>query len=210
LQSIENKGEAATVRFSSQPESDREQLYAKLKRQHETEIHLLKIEYEAKLLGYENRIADLKDVFRLETQRPIHVSHQEAKLVSNPQNFNQSPISVSGQGNVLNLGEISGQVSTVIRQLPEAPPGQPDLKALLAQLQSLIEHSQELSPEDKASALKKVAEIAEAGKSPGAGKSAAKEVLRFFKGLIGDMQAAGSFIAELTALVGKIGGWFGL
>jgi hypothetical protein len=130
--------------------------------------------------------------------------------VSNPQNFNQSPISVSGQGNVLNLGEISGQVSTVIRQLPEAPPGQPDLKALLAQLQSLIEHSQELSPEDKASALKKVAEIAEAGKSPGAGKSAAKEVLRFFKGLIGDMQAAGSFIAELTALVGKIGGWFGL
>ncbi|NEQ53096.1 MAG: pentapeptide repeat-containing protein [Leptolyngbya sp. SIO3F4] len=73
-------------------------------------------------------------------------------------------------GSTLNLGEISGQVTTQINQLPAAETGQPDLKDLLAQLQAAIEQDTELSDDEKAEALGEVAKLAKAGATPKEGK----------------------------------------
>ena len=206
LQSIEKKGEGAAVRFSTPPGFDRaqlERLHADLVREQEVQIMRL----ETKLEGYENRIADLKDLFRLETQRPL-LPQQAIHVMNHPQHFNHSPVTVSGQGNVVNLGEISGQVSTAINQLPEARPGRPDLKALLAQLQQALQQAEGLSEEDKAQALGKVKDIAQAGLAP-ANPGLAKDSLRYLKGLLADMKEAGSLAQDLAALLGRVGGWFG-
>ena len=71
-------------------------------------------------------------------------------------------------GSTLNLGEISGQVSNQINQLPDvAPePGKPSLKDLLTQLQQAVESDPELSEVEKKEALGEVAKLAEAGSNP--------------------------------------------
>ena len=72
------------------------------------------------------------------------------------------------QGNVINLGEISGQVSNQINQLPEAAPSddQRSLKALLTELQTAIEAETELGDVEKKEALGEVGKLAEAGTKP--------------------------------------------
>ncbi|MEL6383631.1 MAG: pentapeptide repeat-containing protein, partial [Cyanobacteria bacterium J06626_18] len=71
-------------------------------------------------------------------------------------------------GSTLNLGEISGQVSNQISQLPDTTPGtdQPSLKELLVQLQAAVEQDTELSEIEKKEALGEVAKLAEAGTQP--------------------------------------------
>ena len=72
------------------------------------------------------------------------------------------------QGNVINLGEISGQVSNQINQLPNTTsnPEQPSLKDLLSQLKTAIEADSELNTDEKAEALNEVAKLAKAGSVP--------------------------------------------
>jgi len=72
------------------------------------------------------------------------------------------------QGNVVNLGELSGQVTNQINQLPDTASGsdQPNLKALLTQLQEAVETDTELSDDEKAEALGEVAKLARAGTNP--------------------------------------------
>jgi hypothetical protein len=70
-------------------------------------------------------------------------------------------------GSTLNLGEISGNVSNVVNQLPSSPdPNQPGIKELLSALQTAIEAEAELSPTDKADALEQVKTLAEVGQDP--------------------------------------------
>ncbi|MEO1094506.1 MAG: pentapeptide repeat-containing protein [Cyanobacteria bacterium J06638_28] len=72
------------------------------------------------------------------------------------------------QGDVVNLGEISGQVTNQINQLADVPtsPDQPSLKDLLAQIQAAVEADTELSDDEKAEALGEVGKLAKAGKNP--------------------------------------------
>ena len=76
---------------------------------------------------------------------------------------------VNLSGSKINLGEISGQVSNQINQLPDAAPDQPNLKDLLTQLQAAVETDTELSEVEKKEALGEVAKLAEAGSQPKAG-----------------------------------------
>lgn len=73
-------------------------------------------------------------------------------------------------GSTLNLGEISGQVTNQINQLPEATSDQPSLKDLLTQLQTAIDQDTELGDDEKAEALGEVAKLAKAGTAPKEGK----------------------------------------
>ncbi|MEM7794275.1 MAG: pentapeptide repeat-containing protein [Cyanobacteria bacterium P01_C01_bin.118] len=69
-------------------------------------------------------------------------------------------------GSTLNLGEISGQVTNQINQLPTTATDQPNLKDLLTQLQTAIDQDTELSDDEKAEALGEVAKLAKAGTDP--------------------------------------------
>ncbi|MGK7887721.1 MAG: pentapeptide repeat-containing protein [Leptolyngbyaceae cyanobacterium] len=70
----------------------------------------------------------------------------------------------SGDG-IVNLGTISGNVTSAINQLPDAPESQaeqPSFKTLLTQLQQVIEADSELSDPDKSDLLEQVQALAEA------------------------------------------------
>ena len=80
---------------------------------------------------------------------------------------NVSGITGGDVSGVINLGEISGDVTNTINQLPDAlPSNEPGLKELLSQLQVAIEAEPELPDEDKAEALEQVKVLAEAGQNP--------------------------------------------
>ena len=85
-----------------------------------------------------------------------------------------------------NLGEVSGQVTQTINQLPDPPDAseEENLKALLTQLQKLIEIEPALSDEDKVEALEQVQVLAEVGQAPEDGplKKAAKTSMKILKG----------------------------
>jgi uncharacterized protein YjbI with pentapeptide repeats len=92
--------------------------------------------------------------------------------MNNPINTGDGSFYAGGDVNLsastLNLGEISGQVSNQIDQLPDVAPesGRPNLKDLLAQLKEAIEADAELSEVEKKEALGEVAKLAEAGSNP--------------------------------------------
>jgi hypothetical protein len=134
------------------------------------------------------------------------------------ENINQSRnINVKGDftvsGSTVNLGEISGQVTNTINQLPASlQPDEPGIKELLEQLQQAIESAEELKPEDKAEALKQVQALAEAGKDPAEAekKNMAKSAIRWFKGMLTEL-AEPSAIAQLCKkLLPHIATIFGL
>ncbi|NER85397.1 MAG: pentapeptide repeat-containing protein, partial [Leptolyngbya sp. SIO1D8] len=100
------------------------------------------------------------------------LSSIEINNMNNPVNTGDGSVyagrDISLSGSTLNLGEISGQVSNQINQLPNAIAGsdQQSLKGLLTQLQGLIEEESELTGDEKAEALGEVAKLAKAGSNP--------------------------------------------
>lgn len=74
---------------------------------------------------------------------------------------------VNLSGSTINLGEISGQVTNQINQIP-APtaPDQPNLRDILTQLKTAAETDGELSDDEKAEALQAISRIAAAGTEP--------------------------------------------
>ena len=64
---------------------------------------------------------------------------------------------VENVSGIVNLGEISGDVTNAIGQLPDnSESDEPSLKELLTQLQAAIEATSALPSEDKAEALEQV------------------------------------------------------
>jgi uncharacterized protein YjbI with pentapeptide repeats len=128
----------------------------------------LKEGYKSGLLeGQTQRANDLKEVMLSFTQNPLSIHN-----MNNPINTGDGSFYAGGDvnltGSTLNLGEISGQVTNQINQLPDAAPtpDQPSLKTLLLQLKAAIETDTELSDDEKAEALGELAKLAKAGRSP--------------------------------------------
>jgi hypothetical protein len=134
--------------------------------------------YEARLqaattraqLGAEQRRAD--DVKEVALGFSKFLSSIQINNMNNPINTGDGSLyagrNVNLTGSTLNLGEISGQVSNQINQLPDVAPeaGQPSLKDLLTQLKEAVETDAELSEVEKKEALGEVAKLAEAGSDP--------------------------------------------
>ncbi|MEM1281155.1 MAG: pentapeptide repeat-containing protein [Cyanobacteria bacterium P01_H01_bin.152] len=136
----------------------------------------LKAGYTSGLLeGQKQRADDVKEVALGFSQI---LSSIQINNMNNPINTGDSSLVNTGtqgnvntgtmQGDVVNLGEISGQVTNQINQLADAPtrPDQPSLKDLLAQLKEAVEADAELSDDEKAEALGEVSKLAKAGQKP--------------------------------------------
>jgi hypothetical protein len=114
---------------------------------------------------------------------------------------------VHAHDSVINLGQISGDVSQQINQLSgEADPDQARLKELLTQLQQLIEAEPELTPGDKAEGLEQVKVLAEAAQKPNDGpfKKAAKTAVKILRGTAAGLPAATQFFLNLSGLLTEI------
>ena len=124
--------------------------------------------------------------------------------MSNHINFTDSTINNNG---ILNLGEINGNVSQTIQQLPAE---QNDLKALLSQLQTLINTSP-LTETAKQKALSKTQDIVEATQKPEAEQqNIVQKTLGYFDGLADSLESGTETAIKLGETVAGIAHLFGL
>jgi uncharacterized protein YjbI with pentapeptide repeats len=112
---------------------------------------------------------------------------------------------VNLSGSTLNLGQISGQVTNQINQIPApATPNQPDLRNILNQLKTAVEGDNELSDDEKAEALQAVARIATAGTEPnpdGKTKGIVKRATATLKGMTETLTDASKLADACTKLL---------
>jgi hypothetical protein len=142
---------------------------------------------------------------KIENQTIQGGNQQFADTISN-KNINITGSTINNNG-ILNLGEINGNVSQAIQQLPAE---QNDLKTLLSQLQNLI-NTTPLSDTSKQKALSKTQEIAEAPKMLEAEqKNLVQKTLGYFEGLNDSLEKAPDIALKLGETVAKIALLFGL
>jgi uncharacterized protein YjbI with pentapeptide repeats len=102
--------------------------------------------------------------FNVETVQGDFMPEHRGININAGDNANISGVS-SGDG-IVNLGEISGNVTNAINQLPESSePEQVSIKTLLTQLQRAIESDADLSTPDKSDLLEQVKSLTEAKQS---------------------------------------------
>ena len=96
--------------------------------------------------------------------RPIHV---EAKAMSNSSDTSKTINIRDINNSVVNLGEIIGDVTNTIKQIPaENSPQNKELKALLQELTEAIKTETNLDDDEKAEAANQVKKIAQAIQNP--------------------------------------------
>ncbi len=183
VQSIENKGEGVVVvKLSAPPGTDKAAVHQSFSVCYQTALQEAEARYKAQLEAKEEQImvyrqqnADMHEIVKMLANRPVTVDVKAiAESKSMQGNDNSRNISIGGDFNPsgsninINLGEISGQVSNEINQLPDAPVSQeqPGLKELLTQLKEAVEQDMELTADEKAEALGEGAKLAKAGNDP--------------------------------------------
>ncbi|MEO1146990.1 MAG: pentapeptide repeat-containing protein [Cyanobacteria bacterium J06638_22] len=183
VQSIANKGDGVVVvKLNAAPDADKSAIHQASMEVYQVALKEAEARYKAQLSAKDDQIAiyreqsaKMEGIVEILANRPINVDVKAtAESKSMQGNDYSRNVSIGGDFNAtnsnvtLNLGEISGQVSNQINQLPDgAPePGKPSLKALLTQLQAAIEADKELSDIEKKEAFGEVAKLAEAGSAP--------------------------------------------
>lgn len=165
IQAIEKQGEDVLLTLQVPEGTDK----AKVERSWDAGYQLgLEAGYMKGLLqGQTQRAEDVKEVALGFSK---FLSSIQITNMNNPINSGGGGFINTGsmEGNVVNLGELSGQVTVQINQLPDAAPSgeQRSLKELLTKLQQAIEAETELSDVEKKEALGEVGKLAEAGTKP--------------------------------------------
>lgn len=119
---------------------------------------------------YREKSGEMKSIIDLLAQRPITVNATaESKIMQNsPDNSqNLNNVNITANNSVVNLDEISGNVTNTIQHLANS--SQPDaieLSDRLQQHQTAIEAETELNDDDKAGALEQLNTLAQAGQNP--------------------------------------------
>lgn len=229
IQSIENKGDGVVVvRVNVPPDANKAKIHSEFNQNYEVALKVLEARYQAELRAkdeqiviYREKSADMKELISLLASKPVNIpvnvevkATAEGKAVSD--SIDQSrKIEVNGNvtGSTLNLGEISGTVTTTINQLPDSPQAnQAGIKELLTQLQTAIEAENDLPQEDKVEALEQVKVLAEAGKNPqeGAMQKMGKTAIKILKGTITGLPSATKLVEECNKLLPLISKLLGL
>ena len=190
LQSIENKGEGYVIaKLKVSEEVNKEQLHQKITGNYELAVKALHEKNRLLLEAKDNQIESLQKIldegcgymgqlisslggrFSLSGKENhlYFVDNREGRAVMSEINQSKN-ISVGGDlsqnASTLNLGDISGEVSNVIEQVPSetlASEGR-SLKKLLLQLKAAIESESLLNEEDKIDLLEQLKTLSEAQK----------------------------------------------
>jgi uncharacterized protein YjbI with pentapeptide repeats len=175
IQGLKNMGQDTEVGVAVSENMDKGQFEHIFDSIYETKLKDIQVKYQAQLeakdkmleakdemiLFQKQSIIDIKEILGLTKPPNIifnPIFHAEAKAVAE-----QNPITIKAgrdiSGNVINLGEITGNVTNAINQIPNKEDSG-DIKTLLTQLQEAISSDESLKDEDKAYALSKVKELA--------------------------------------------------
>lgn len=219
IQSIENKGDGVVVvKLNAAPGLDKTAVHQSFMSGYQTAFQEAEERYKAQLHAKDEQIQDyrqqnanMQEVVKLLAARPINVDVQaiaESKTVQGndqSQNFNvQGNFNINAQNSVVNLRDISGQVSNQISQLSAAAPtDSPTLKDLLTQLQAAIEADSELGEDEKAEALTEVGELAKAAQKPQEGtmQKLAKRSINVLKGMAAALSETSQFVVASKELL---------
>jgi len=224
IQSIENKGDGViVVRVDAPPNSNKEKIHSEFKQTYEEIRQQLEVQYKQQLnakdreIGiYEQQSVQMWSVINRLAERPPVSTIENIlgnKFVNDQSQTFQGNVNINAQNSVVNLRDISGQVSNQINQLPtELAFDQPNLKDLLAQLQSAVEADSELGENEKVEALVEVGELAKAAQSPKEGvmQKAAKGAMNALKGITAGLSDASKLASACKELIPLITSMFGL
>lgn len=168
IREIKKKGEDIQLTISVPENTDKGEFERNFDRSYEAKLRELEATYQNQILETQidtlkQSMTDIKDILQIAKSANINVSptfQNEAKAMTE-----QNPITIKAgrdiSGNVINLGEIKGNVTNAINQLPNRVEGdQPDIKTLLTQMQEIISDNKDLSDEDKADALEQIESLA--------------------------------------------------
>ena len=201
IQSIENKGDGVmVVKLKAAPDTDKAGVHQLFMSGYHTALEAAEQRYKAQLQAKDDEIqryhqqnANMQEVVKLLAAKPITIDVRataESKAMQgndHSQNLNiQGDFNLKANNSVVSLGDISGQVSNQIHQLPlDSTPGQPSLRELLSQLQQAIETDPELQDSTRVEALTEVQELATAAQhpEPGVMQKAAKAAMNGLKGI---------------------------
>ena len=195
---IEWRGNGLNIRYTAAPDVDKSDLnheyftnYARIRKELLGSIQLRLAAQDAEINRMEGvinkfieagthqstvqaeNIQVIQGKFLMTENRGIHIKTGD--------NANVSGLS-SGEG-IVNLGNISGNITNAINQLPDSSePAQENLKTLLAQLQQVIEIDSNLTDPDKADLLEQVQLLAEAKQveEPEKREGIARKALKMF------------------------------
>ncbi len=178
IQRIENKGDGVVVvRVNVPPETDKSKIHSEFNQQYELALKALEARYQAELQAKEGEIiryredsANMWEVIKLQASQKINVQMSAEAKAMNESNDSSRKIEIGNiggnfvaSGQALSIGDISGNVTNTINQLPdEIDPTQPNLKELLTQLQAAITAEPSLPETDKADLLEQVQNLATA------------------------------------------------
>ena len=220
IQAIENKGDGVVVvKLHAGPNVDKETIHHSFMQRYQKALKAVEQAYKAELHAkdreiqiYRQHSADLSEIAKLQAKQTINV---EAKAIagSNDVNDNSNNLNITGNisGSTISFGDINGQVSNQINQLPPAAPGQPDIQELLSQIQALIQSEGQLSDASRAFALEQLKELASAAQNPqdSAMKKVAKQSMAILNNIsiVSGSVQMGVFLKQAWPL---IFGFFGL
>jgi prephenate dehydratase len=205
------------VKLQAAPNTDKEALHRSFMQGYQKAFKAAEQKYKSQLHAkdreiqiYHQESASLYEILKLQAQRPINV---KAIAGNNDVNDNSNNLNITGDisGSTISFGDINGQVSNQINQLPPAAPGQPDIQELLSQIQALIQSEGQLSDASRAFALEQLKELVRAAHNPqdSAMKKVAKQSMALLNNIsiISGSVQMGVFLKQAWPL---IHGFFGL
>jgi uncharacterized protein YjbI with pentapeptide repeats len=170
FQAIEKKGNDVLLTLTVPENADKAKIYQDFIQTYYARIRQLEAQTEQLQL----HAGDLKEIVLILAGKPQTIVNEASINTMQETNRKIEIGSIGGDfnasGQALNLGEmdISGQVTNMIKQLPDESISteQLGIKELLTQLQKVINEEIELSNEDKADLLEQVKTLAQANQTP--------------------------------------------
>lgn len=205
IQEIKKKGQNVELTVAVPEDTDKGKFEHNFDHSYETKLKEIEAKYQAQLESKEamillqkQNITDIKEILQIAKSPTVNIQN-EAKAVAE-----QNPVTIKAgrdiSGNVINLGEIKGNVTNAINQIPNKEDSG-DIKTLLTQLQEAISADKDLADEDKADALEQVENLAKIAlhDKPEEKPTLASKALRALKRIIDNIPT----IAKIVETVGK-------
>jgi uncharacterized protein YjbI with pentapeptide repeats len=209
IQEIKKKGQDVELTVAVPEDTDKGKFEHNFDRSYETKLREIEAKYQAQLESKEamillqkQNITDIKEILQIAKSPNIEFRQDiknEAKAVAE-----QNPVTIKAgrdiSGNVINLGEIKGNVTNAINQIPNKEDSG-DIKTLLTQLQEAISADKDLADEDKADALEQVENLAKIAlhDKPEEKSTLASKAIRALKRIIDNIPT----ISKIVETVGK-------
>jgi uncharacterized protein YjbI with pentapeptide repeats len=204
IQEIKKKGQDVELTVAVPEDTDKGKFEHNFDCSYENKLKEIEAKYqdqleakEAIILLQKQSITDIKEILQITKSSNINVSptfQNEATAVAE-----QNPVTIKAgrdiSGNVINLGEIKGNVTNAINQIPNKEDCG-DIKTLLTQLQEAISADKDLADEDKADALEQVENLAKITlhDKPAEKSTLASKAIRNLKRIIDNIPTIGKIV----------------